>query len=109
VQTLTRQLDELRQRSARAGERTPAGTRAATASAASSSTSWLEAPRWDRVRVGMSELEVINVLGPPTSMRQEGDARVLLYAVEIGASGFLSGSVELRDRAVSEIHKPVLR
>jgi hypothetical protein len=104
VQTLTRQLDELRQR-----DRTPSGPRAATAPAASSSTSWLEAARWERVRVGMSELEVINVLGPPTSMRQEGDARVLLYAMEIGASGFLGGSVELRDRAVSEIHKPVLR
>ena len=35
-------------------------------------------------------------------MRQEGDARVLLYAMEIGSSGFLGGSVELRDRAVSD-------
>lgn len=109
VQTLTRQLDELRQQSARAGERIPPGTRAAAAPAGSASTSWLEAARWDRVRVGMSELDVIEMLGPPTSMRQEGNARVLLYALEIGASGFLGGSVELRERAVSEIHKPVLR
>ena len=109
VQTLTRQLDELRQQSGRAGERLSSATRAAPASAAGNSTAWLEAPRWDRVRVGMSELEVINVLGPPTSMRQEGDARVLLYAMEIGASGFLGGSIELRDRAVSEVHKPVLK
>lgn len=104
VQTLTRQLDELRQR-----DRTPSAPRAAAAPAASNSTSWLEAARWERVRVGMSELEVINVLGPPTSMRQEGGARVLLYAMEIGASGFLSGNVELRDRAVSAINKPVLK
>ena len=57
----------------------------------------------------MSELEVIGVLGPPTSMRQEGDARVLLYAMEIGSSGFLGGSVEFRDRKVSETFKPALK
>ena len=57
----------------------------------------------------MSELEVIGILGPPTSMRQEGEARVLLYAMEIGSAGFLGGSVELRDRAVSEVHKPALK
>ena len=45
----------------------------------------------------MSELEVIGLLGPPTSMREEGDARVLLYALEIGASGFLGGSITLRE------------
>ena len=74
-----------------------------------SSTAWLEAARWDRVRPGMSELEVIGILGPPTSMRQEGEARVLLYAMEIGSAGFLGGNVELRDRAVSEVHKPTLK
>jgi hypothetical protein len=107
VQTLTRQLDELRQPSTRVSDSMPSGTRAAPAAA--SSTAWLEAGRWDRVRVGMSELEVINVLGPPTSMRQEGDERVLLYAMEIGSSGFLGGSIALHDRAVSEVHKPVLK
>ncbi len=107
VQTLTRQLDELKQQSSRAGDRSTAPRPSAAPAAASSG--WLEIARWDRVRVGMSELEVIGVLGPPTSMRQDVDARVLLYAMEIGASGFLSGSVALRDRAVSEISKPVLK
>ena len=51
-----------------------------------------------QVRPGMNELEVIGLLGPPTSMREEGGARVLLYALEIGSSGFLGGSVTLRDR-----------
>ena len=109
VRTLTRQLDELRQQSTRAGERPSSATRTAAASAAASSTAWLEASRWDRVRVGMSELEVINLLGPPTTMRQEGDERTLLYAMEIGSSGFLGGSIAFRDRAVSEVHKPVLK
>jgi hypothetical protein len=57
----------------------------------------------------MGELEVIGILGPPTSMRQEGETRVLLYAMEIGSTGFVGGSVELRDRKVSEVLKPVLR
>ena len=108
VQTLTRQLDELKQQSARAGDRS-AAPRSSTAPAAASSTDWLEAARWDRVRPGMGELEVINILGPPTSMRQEGEARVLLYALEIGSTGFLGGSVELRDRKVSAVLKPALK
>jgi hypothetical protein len=107
VQTLTRQIDELKQQSVRAGGRL--SPRSSTAPAAASSTAWLEAARWDRVRPGMNELQVIDILGPPTSMRQEEGARVLLYALEIGGTGFLGGSVELRDREVSEVHKPTLK
>jgi cell division septum initiation protein DivIVA len=109
VQTLARQLDEQRQQLSRAGERSLPATRSAEATAAGSSSAWLEASRWDRVKTGMSELEVINVLGPPTSMRAENGARVLLYAMEIGSSGFLGGSVEFRDRAVTAVNKPVLK
>lgn len=108
VQTLTRQLDELRQQQSRAGDRGPS-TRSSSAPAGASSTAWLEAARWDRVRKGMSELAVIDVLGPPSSMREENGARVLLYATEMGASGFLGGSVEFRDRAVTAVNKPVLK
>ena len=109
VQTLTRQLDEQRQQLSRTGDRGLPAAHASSAPAATSSTAWLEAARWDRVRIGMSELEVIGVLGPPASMRREGDARVLLYAMEIGSSAFLGGSVEFRDGAVSAVNKPVLR
>ena len=35
--------------------------------------------------------------------------RLLLYAMEIGSSGFLDGSVTLRDRMVVDVQKPVLR
>lgn len=109
VQTLTRRLDELKQQQSRAGDRSAPATRSSSASAATSSTAWLEAARWDRVRTGMSELEVIGVLGAPTSMREENGARVLLYAMEIGASGFLGGSVQFRGNAVTEVHKPTLK
>jgi hypothetical protein len=109
VQTLTRQLDELKQQSSRAVDHGAPLTRPSMAPAAASSTAWLEAARWARIRTGMSELEVIDILGPPTTMRQEGDARVLLYAMEIGSSGFLGGNVEFRDRAVTAVNKPVLK
>ena len=108
VQTLTRQLDDLRMQQSRAGERIPSA-RSSSAPAGASSTAWLETTRWERVRMGMSELEVIGVLGQPTSMRQDGDTRVLLYAMEIGSSGFLGGSVEFKDRAVTAVNKPVLK
>ena len=107
--TLNRQLDELKQQQSRAGDRGPSAARSSSAPAGASSTAWLEAKRWDRVRKGMSELEVIDVLGPPSSMREENGAHVMLYAMEIGASSFLGGSVEFRDRAVTVVNKPVLK
>ena len=73
------------------------------------STTWVDASKWMQVRPGMSELEVIALLGPPTSMRSEGAQRVLLYAMEIGASGFLGGSVTLRERSVVEVQVPQLK
>lgn len=77
--------------------------------AAAASAQWLDAARWRQVRTGMSELEVISTLGPPTAMRTEDGARVLLYTMEIGATAFLSGRVTLRDRAVTEVQQPMLR
>jgi hypothetical protein len=106
MQALSRQVDELRTRPDRPGLQSsvPPGV-----APAPSSPRWLDAARWKQVRAGMSELEVISALGPPTSMREEGGARVLLYAMEIGASGFLGGSVKLRERAVVEINQPTLQ
>ena len=74
-----------------------------------SSDAWADAAKWKKIRLGASELEVIEILGRPTSMRVEGDARILLYAMEIGATGFLSGSVTLRDREVAAVEMPVLK
>ena len=77
----------------------------------STSPPWLQAKNWQRLRVGMSELEVIDVLGPPTSTRgsDDGSRRILFYALEIDTGSFLGGSVELRDRRVVEIDTPVLK
>jgi hypothetical protein len=112
VGTLTQQLAQLRSQLARpAGLPAPApAPGAAVASgAAPARDQWVDAAKWDRVKPGISELEVVGLLGPPTSMRAQGNERVLLYAMEIGSSGFLGGSVTLRDRAVVDVSRPELR
>ena len=105
VGNLEREVRELRR-----GTSSPA--RKLTSSSPSddqASSDWVSASKWKRVQLEMSELEVIEILGQPTSMRAEGDSRLLLYAMEIGASGFLSGSVRLEDRKVVEVQVPTLK
>jgi len=102
---LTRQVEEL-QRRPTPGARTE---RAFSPSPAASAGEWVDAAKWNRLRSGMSELDVINTLGPPTTIREESGSRVMRYAMEIGSSGFLSGSVTLRDRVVVEVRKPALQ
>lgn len=103
VQTMSRRIDQLE----RPVPSTPAQQPRAAAPAPSPDA-WIDAGKWKKLRVGMSELEVVSLLGPPTSMRDADGARVLFYALEIGASGFLGGSVKFRDRAVAEVQQPVL-
>lgn len=107
VQELTRQLAEL-QRATRSAD--PAIPQPSVSPAnAAASTQWLDAANWKRIRTGMTELEVISVLGPPTTLRGSADARSLMYAMEIGSSAFLSGSVQLRDGRVANVQMPTLR
>ncbi|NLG78203.1 MAG: hypothetical protein GX535_18355 [Xanthomonadaceae bacterium] len=73
------------------------------------SDAWVDAEKWRRIEIGAREMDVIELLGPPTSMRVQDGSRILLYAMEIGSSGFLSGSVTLRDREVIAIELPTLK
>jgi hypothetical protein len=70
---------------------------------------WIDATKWQKIQPGMGELDVLAILGTPTSMRMEGETRMLLYALEIGASGFLRGSISMRDRSVISVQKPYLQ
>ncbi|HUQ10427.1 MAG TPA: hypothetical protein VM146_08935 [Steroidobacteraceae bacterium] len=106
VMALTRRVDDATTHPDRLISRPASRTDAASGDA---STTWLDAARWRKVSTGMSELEIVSLLGPPTSMRNVDGDRVLFYAMEIGASGFLGGSVKFRDRAVREIQVPVLQ
>jgi len=104
VDALSRQVDQLRTRPERI--KPPVN---ASETAAPSATDWIDAGKWKRLRPGMSELEVVAILGAPTSMREQQGGRVLLYALEIGTAGFLGGSVTLRDRVVAEVRPPFLQ
>jgi ABC-type amino acid transport substrate-binding protein len=111
VELQQRRLDEL-ERAAGRGGRT-AGTAAARVAPVTSvrDAPWLQAANWERVVPGLGELEVVSLLGPPTSMRAapDGRARTLFYALEIGSSGFLGGHVVVEDRRVVAVELPRLR
>lgn len=70
---------------------------------------WLDAGNWDRLRQGMSEADVMAILGQPTTVRSEGTGRVLYYATEVGRSGLLGGRVTLHDGSVTEVTRPRLQ
>jgi hypothetical protein len=106
VTSLTRRVDELTTRPARPAPRSAASVAAAATPDAST---WLDAGKWRQLRPGMSELETISLLGPPTTMRETVEGRVLFYALEIGTSGFLGGSVTMRKRVVVDVQQPALQ
>jgi hypothetical protein len=110
VSAQSQQLEELRRQVARTGNQVPVpSSSVSTPTAAPPNALWLDASRWQQVKVGMNELEVVSLLGPPSSMRATDQGRLLLYAMEVGASGFLAGSVALRDRAVVNVKTPILQ
>ena len=82
-----------------------------TQSAVSNDSRWVSSSNWARIKPGMEELQVIEILGAPTQPRMGDDSksRTLLYAMEIGRSGFLSGRVTLTDGKVSSIEIPSLK
>jgi hypothetical protein len=106
LQNLSRQIDQLRLQTTRpsADGRPPPPPPPVT-----DTSGWLDAAKWKKVSPGMSELEVISMLGPPTSTREHDGARELFYAMEIGSSAFLGGSVVLRDRQVVAVQAPTLK
>lgn len=104
----TRRIDEL-ERLVRLD--LPPRTSARGAKAPEAVPGWLVAGNWNRVKPSMTELEVIAILGTPSSVRAGRDAstRTLLYALEIGTGAFLAGSVEIGPNGVTVIGKPALR
>lgn len=75
------------------------------------SPAWLLSTNWERVRAGMKEIDVIALLGRPTSVRTDADGKLrsLLYAMELGPDAVLAGSVQLGDAGVQQITLPTLR
>jgi hypothetical protein len=79
--------------------------------AADSSPAWLVGTNWDKLRTGMKELDVIALLGRPSSVRTDDSAKThtLFYAMELGPNQFLTGNVRFGDAGVAEINRPTLK
>jgi hypothetical protein len=108
----SRRIDEL-ERNTR-GASTSALSPAApdvVARSTESSPAWLVTTNWDRIRPGMKDVDVIALLGRPTTVRTEPDGKThaLMYALELGPNAVLAGHVRLGDAGVSEVAKPTLR
>ncbi|MGQ0833619.1 MAG: hypothetical protein ACT4O5_01640 [Gammaproteobacteria bacterium] len=89
---------------------TPGRPRSAKDGADVGELAWVSSGPWRKLRPGMSESEVIALLGPPTAVRGDGEAsKTLLYTLELEGTGFLSGSVELGSGQVREVREPQLR
>lgn len=108
VQTLQRQVSELQRELRRPDRPLELGER--DSAAAQTDDKWLSAAAWERVKSGMSELQVIEILGKPTAMRPDArERRALVYTLEIGTTGFLSGSISFENGAAVEVRKPALK
>jgi hypothetical protein len=59
----------------------------------------------------MKDIDVIALLGRPTTVRKEDDGKkhVLLYALELGPTAVLAGNVELTESGVAQVNRPILR
>jgi hypothetical protein len=106
LQNIQRQLDGLQRRALNG----PPAIEPRNAPESTSNDKWLSAATWSRIRLGMSELEVIEPLGKPNALRPDAQGRrALLYTMEIGTTGFLSGSVSFEAGKVVDFQVPALR
>jgi len=113
VQQQARRIEVLETAARQAGTGTTRWPRlpAPSASKDNSTPMWLRSEHWERLRPGMTEADVINTLGPPTTTRKspDNDTQTLFYARELEAGGFLSGQVVIENQRVREIHRPTLK
>ena len=67
---------------------------------------WHEPSNWTLIRPGMSEAQVVAILGPPSNVEAETDVRTLLYETGSSAARVLKGSVTLTDDRVTAAQPP---
>lgn len=79
---------------------------AADLPAATKPQPWHTAKSWARVAKGMTEAEVREILGTPTSAEAVGVFKTMFYRGSVVGAGTLSGIVNLRDGRVVAINAP---
>lgn len=67
---------------------------------------WHQASNWILIKKGMSEAQVVEILGPPTSVDSSIDVRTLLYQPDSRSTSTLNGSVTLTDDRLTAAKPP---
>ena len=67
---------------------------------------WHRASNWTLIKSGMSEPQVVGILGPPTSVDSSIDRRTLLYTPDASSTSTLKGSVTLIGDRVTAMIPP---
>jgi hypothetical protein len=108
IEQLQREVEQLSGSKTPGRSTAPEGQKAAEPAA---SAKWTNLKNWDRIKNGMSEKQVLDILGYPTSSRKEepSPVKILFYTMPMGNTGFLSGNVELENDRVRNVNRPVLR
>ena len=87
---------------------TPVGaTTVLSAFAPSDSVPWKTPFAWDKLRTGMSQAQVIAILGKPTSIETTLSFKTLYYRGEFDQLGFVSGDVKLDNDSLWHVDGPV--
>jgi hypothetical protein len=68
---------------------------------------WKTPSAWDRIRNGISQSQVTDILGRPTSVSDVGPYRTMFYRGHVPGSGSVTGTVELNEDRVWPVNKPV--
>lgn len=71
-----------------------------------STPSWQAASSWNMIMLGMSEADVVAILGPPSRVISNQDVRTLYYQPSPNSSLTLNGSVTLKDDRVTASSPP---
>jgi SmpA / OmlA family len=67
---------------------------------------WHQASNWTQIKQGMSEAQVVAILGPPTLAESVTDMRTLYYKPDPRSTTTLNGSVSLQDDRVTAMMPP---
>lgn len=109
IAALTRRLDAL-EPGLRPATEAAAPATARPSSVTNRSALWMSISNWDRVKPGMTPTQVVEILGPPNTVRDAKDGtRTLFYALELGPTAILAGNVRTNPQGVVEVTKPVLQ
>jgi len=67
---------------------------------------WKAPSSWKLIQAGMSEAQVVGILGPPTSVQSVEDSRTLFYQPDAQSTSTLNGTVTLKDDRVTASSPP---